>query len=246
MGPPAAPTPVAHHASHRSPNAPEPPVYSAPVSDHPPVFGQPPDPRLLGGSDLGVKLPGAIDAVAHIAGADVGVVGAGAPPPKRSGRSRVATGGGLASGLARLGAHVSCADAPPGALGLPDDSADVVLGAWTVYRGVDAVELAEADRILRPGGRLVVVHDYGRDDLSRLTDPDRPEVTAWSRRGGPFLSAGFKIRVVHSWISFETIEAATETLGAAFGAAGLDLAATLKRPRLSDNLAVYHRISPAA
>ena len=31
-----------------------------------------------------------------------------------------------------------------------------------------AAEMAEAARVLRPGGRLLAVHDYGRDDVSRL------------------------------------------------------------------------------
>ena len=42
-------------------------------------------------------------------------------------------------------------------------------------------EVAEVDRVLRPGGRHLAVHDYGRDDVSRLHG-DRPEYGAWSHR----------------------------------------------------------------
>ena len=96
------------------------------------------------------------------------------------------------------------------------------------------------ERWLRPGGRLLVVHDYGRDDVSRLFDP-RPEYGDWSRRDGPFLGNGFKIRVVHSWWTFDSIEDTRAFLADAFGQRGADLAASLTRPRLSYNVAVYHR-----
>jgi hypothetical protein len=122
----------------------------------------------------------------------------------------------------------------------------VILGAWTVYRGIDPVELAEADRVLRPAGRLVIVHDYGRDDLAALGDPGRPEVASWSRRGGPFLRAGFKIRVVHCRADFGSLEETAAALEEAFGAGGMVLAGTLRRPRVSYNLAVYHRVRSVA
>lgn len=202
------------------------------MSDHSLVLGRPADPRLAAHVDVEGKLTLALDAVARLADADVALV-----DPDGDARVRE---------LSALGARVTVVAGEAPSLGLPDASVDVVLGAWSAYRGVDPDELAEADRILRPGGRLVVVHDYGRDDVSRLADPDRPELVSWSRRGGPFLGAGFKIRVVHCWWTFESLEAADELLEATFGAPGHDLAATLKRPRLSYNVAIYHRVREPA
>ena len=66
----------------------------------------------------------------------------------------------------------------------------------------------EAARVLRPGGRLLVLHDYGRDDVSRLRG-DLPDYGLLSRRDGPFLRGGFKVRVVHCFWTFESIDEAT-------------------------------------
>jgi SAM-dependent methyltransferase len=153
--------------------------------------------------------------------------------------------------LRALGARLACAGThrPDGSIGfdVPDASADVVISLWSSFRGAAPEELAEARRVLRPGGRLLIVHDYGRDDVSHLHG-SRPEYGPWSKRGGPFLSDGFKVRVVHCFWTFESIEAGRMFLGEAFADAGRAVASGLKRPRLSYNVAIYHRTfgDPAA
>jgi hypothetical protein len=180
--------------------------------------------------DRAGKLVAAIDALGPIADRDVLVIDA--------------TRGPVVEGLVAAGARLTQAplEAP---LRLPGDagSTDVVLGLWSAFRGVDRSELAEVDRVLRPGGRHLAVHDYGRDDVSRLHG-DRPEYGDWSRRDGPFLGGGFRVRVVHCFWEFDSLELATDFLTRAFGATGGALAASLRRPRLSYNVAVYHRSRP--
>jgi hypothetical protein len=122
----------------------------------------------------------------------------------------------------------------------PPASADVVLGWWSSFRGVAERDLDTVDTVLRPGGRHLVVHDYGRDDVSRLRGA-LPEYGMWSRRDGPFLASGFRIRVLHCWWTFPSIEDAAAFLEQAFGTEGVAVAAGLKRPRLSYNVAIYHR-----
>jgi hypothetical protein len=203
-------------------------AYSAAVADLPLVLPAPSADALLDAIDVEGKIGRALEALGPIAGRDIAVVGGGSRE--------------LAD-LEAVAGHVTPVAAPagPGSLAIGSaESVDAVVARWSAFEGVDPRDLAEADRALRPDGRLLVVHDYGRDDVSRLRG-DLPEYRLWSRRDGPFLSAGFRIRVVHCFWTFATLEAMATFLGAAFGEAGASLAATLKRPRLSYNVAVYHR-----
>ncbi|HEX5015498.1 MAG TPA: hypothetical protein VFV72_15230 [Candidatus Limnocylindrales bacterium] len=188
------------------------------------------DAVLLRAIDIEGKIPRALDALGSLGGREVAVVGGG--PHELA-------------GLGDLGASVTNApvgDASGGLAtsALAPESFDLVTARWSAFRDADGAEVADADRILRPGGRLLVVHDYGRDDVSRLRG-DLPEYRLWSRRDGPFLATGFRIRVIHCFWTFPDLSAAQEFLRGGFGAAGEAVAATLKRPRLSYNVGVYHR-----
>ena len=122
---------------------------------------------------------------------------------------------------------------------VPDASADVVVSCWTAFRGADPAELAEAGRVLRPGGRLLAVHDYGRDDVSRLLGRAAGVRDAGAVATVRSSSGGFKIRVVHCFWTFESIEDGRDFLddgasGSADGGRGRHdaAAALLQRRRL--------------
>lgn len=199
------------------------------MSDLPVELDRPLAARLASALDVEGKIPRALDTLGPIAGRDVVLVGAG-----EAQRHRFESLGG------RLRDAEAIDPTAPSSWQLPAESADAVVSVWSAFRGVNAAELAEADRVLRPDGRLLVVHDYGRDDVSRVLG-DQPAYSVWSRRDGPFLSAGFRIRVVHCWWTFGSIDEAREFLGDAFGDRGRAVGETLKRPRLSYNVAIYHR-----
>lgn len=146
--------------------------------------------------------------------------------------------------LSEIGGHVVTVPSLEDTSSLPTGSADVVVAWWSGFRGVDVDELGEAYRLLRFDGRLLVVHDYGRDDVSRLRG-DVQDYGLWTRRDGPFLRGGFKIRVLHCWWTFDSLEELERFLGAAFGLVGRVVASQVRRPRLSYNVAVYHRSRPS-
>jgi hypothetical protein len=199
------------------------------VSDLPVALPDPLALRLAAALDVEGKIPRALDALGPLADQDVAWVG------NDTGK--------LVERLTELGARVR-----PVALGepvgrAPKPWADALVSAWSAFRGFDPGEMAEADRIVRAGGRLLIVHEYGRDDVSRLNagGPERPEYSLWSRRDGPFLAHGFKVRVVHCWWTFDSVDGARAFLGEAFSEAGRSLGEALTRPRLSYNVAIYHR-----
>ena len=183
--------------------------------------------RLARALDVEGKIPRALEVLGPVGGRDVVLVDG--------------AGGIRARQLKDLGARVTLLDSSgPAPFDTPDRSADVMVAYWSAFRGAAPDQIVQAERILRPGGRLLVIHDYGRDDISGLRG-DLPEYGPWSRRDGPFLSHGFKIRVVHCWWTFDSVDDARDFLDASFGEAGRALGGRLTRPRLSYNVAVYHR-----
>jgi hypothetical protein len=210
-------------------------LYSPPVADFPPALTGSLGEELARIVDVEGKIPAAIDALAPVNGRDVVVIASGS--------------GFHARQLTNLGGRVVALERLDDSANLASESADVVVSLWSDFGGPGPADLgadvAAADRLLRSGGRLVVVHDYGRDDVSRLRG-DLPEYGLWTRRDGPFLRGGFRIRVLHCWWTFGSLDEARDFLGRAFGPAGQSLADELHRPRLSYNVALYHRERPAS
>lgn len=190
--------------------------------------------RLREAVDIEGKLPRALLALGLPAVGDVALLG----DPDGWHAARLASAG--------VGVQ-SVTIAEPFRLDLPDGSLDAIVSLWSGFSGIDPAARDEADRVLRDDGRLLVVHDYGRDEVSALRSGDGPEYTSWSRRGGPFLrDGGFRIHVLHCFWTFATIEQARDLLAAAFGARGVAVGAALARPRLSWKVAIYHRTRPRA
>ncbi len=208
--------------------------------------------RLANALDQEGKIPRALDALGPLGGREVALVDAAGGIRARTlstlaGHLRLVE---RASHVVALRSSLADLDGPvqrvevvagtPAATGLPDASVDAVVGLWSAFRAPADAEAAEADRILRPGGRLLVVHDYGRDDVSRLLG-ERPEYLDWGRRSGWYLRHGFRLRVVHCFWTFATLEDTRGFVADAFPETGGIVADGLKRPRLSYNVAVYHR-----
>jgi hypothetical protein len=191
--------------------------------------------------DVEGKLTAALEGLGPVAGRDVILLDAG-----RGYRLRQ---------LTEIGARVTPVTFPDprdedAALGvladLPAAGADAVVVPWSELATPGSAFVAAAERLLRPGGKLLLIHDYGRDDVWSLRPDLRDRQVEWSQRRGPFLGVGFRVRVIHCWWTFESIEQARELLEAAFGEAGVGVANRMKRPRLEYQVAIYHRSVAAA
>jgi hypothetical protein len=204
--------------------------------------------RLLRSFDLEGKIPRALDALGPLGDRDVVLVDGARGVRARhlvelGARLTILERPELLAGLQAALADLAGVRVAPGSaqdLGLPAGSADAIVAYWSAFRAPSEAEVAEAERVLRPGGRLLVVHDYGRDDVSRMRG-DLPEYGSWGRRDGWYLRNGFRIRVIHAFWTFGSIEDANALLTDAFGEAGKAIGLSLRRPRLSYNVAIYHR-----
>ena len=154
-------------------------------------------------------------------------------------------GGRRQAELEAMGATVRALDdLDPGRLDAA--SADVVIGCWTglgLGPAAEADRLAGLERILRPDGRLLLVEDYGRDDIRPLfADPDRDaRLAAASDRRGPMLTHGFKTRTLHCYWTFPSLADAGPLLEALFPDTGRMVADAMSRPRLEHKVAVFQR-----
>jgi len=187
--------------------------------------------RFLRAIDAEARIPAALQALGPVSDRDVGLL----DDPD----------GVLSGQLLSLGAWLRRVPDGSSMAALPDGRADVIVSAWTGFRPGSPdwdEQLAQSRRVLRPDGRLLVIHDYGRDEVTGLfEDPARAaERVAWSKPSGPFLGHGFRVRVLHCWWQWDTQEEATELLTRSFGEAGAALAAGMRRPRLAWKVAVYH------
>lgn len=214
-------------------------LYSGVVADFPLPL---PDPvlaaRLAAAIDIDGKIPRTIDSLGSLRDRDVVLLDD--------------VDGFRAAQLRALGARLTLR--PEASVdGLEPSSADAILSFWGPLgqpSDETAGRIEAAGRALRPGGRLLIVSDYGRDEVALLLPggDDPPVYRALLRRDSWYLAAGFKLRVIHGWWSFETIDEARGLLEAGFGELGATVAAGLRRPRLAHKMVVYHRTfgEPAA
>ena len=139
--------------------------------------------------------------------------------------------------------NIRIVEGAPTALPLRDATVDIVLTSAIDPDDESLAAVEEALRVLRPGGRLIAVGFYGRDDVSGLLEPEVVAHVreATQRRSGWWLRQGFKIKVVHARIDVGDPETAHELLPRLYGDRGRAFLMAPHRSSLRLNLGLYHR-----
>jgi SAM-dependent methyltransferase len=144
--------------------------------------------------------------------------------------------------------NIRIVEGEPMALPLRDGAVDIVLSSRIDPDDASLPAIAEARRVLRPGGRLIVIGHYGRDDVAALLEPEVVEhiMEATQRRTGWWLRHGFKIKVVHARLDLGDLKTAHDLLPRLYGDRGRAFLMGAHRLSLRLNLGLYHLAVPAA
>jgi SAM-dependent methyltransferase len=138
--------------------------------------------------------------------------------------------------------NIRIVEGEPTRLPLRDAAVDIVLTSLIDPEDASLPAIAEARRVLRPGGRLVVIGHYGRDDVASLLEPEviAHAIDATQHRTGWWLRHGFKIKVVHARLDLGDARTAHELLPRLFGDRGRAYLMGPHRAALRLNLGLYH------
>ena len=138
--------------------------------------------------------------------------------------------------------NIRIVEGSPTALPLRDAAVDIVLSGLIEPDDASLPAIAEAMRVLRPGGLLVVMGYYGRDDVAALLEPEvvAHALQATQRRTGWWLRNGFKIKVVHARLDLGDEATAAELLPRLYGDRGRAYLMGPHRSRLELKLGLYH------
>jgi SAM-dependent methyltransferase len=115
--------------------------------------------------------------------------------------------------------NIRMVEGEPTALPLRDGAVDVVLHGLIEADDGWLPAINEALRVIRPGGRLVVIGYYGRDDVGPLLEPEVVAEArhATQRKSGWWLRHGFQIKVVHARLDLRDAELAHAILPRLYG-----------------------------
>jgi SAM-dependent methyltransferase len=122
---------------------------------------------------------------------------------------------------------------------LEEDSVEVAYATWAYFFGPGSEPgLQQVERVVRPGGDIVVVQNYGHDELSRIWTPTEAECEAWPAW---FEAHGFACQVVDTTWRFRAVDEAVAVLEFLWGQRARDYVVEHDRAEFGYKVAIYHR-----
>ena len=133
---------------------------------------------------------------------------------------------------------------PAGAEDIPieNDCVDVAYATWSYFFGPGSEPgLDEVERVVRPGGDLVIVQNYGHDELSRFWAARESECETWPPW---FAEEGFTCEIVDTVWRFRTQDEALAVLEFLWGEPARRHVLEHNRLQFGYKVAIYHRRIP--
>jgi len=150
----------------------------------------------------------------------------------------------LLHGRVKSSGAINVSILPAGAERIPleDDVVDVAYATWSYFFGPDSEPgLREVERVVCPGGDLVVAQNYGHDDLALIWTADEAECETWPAW---FVEQGFEYEVVDTVWRFGSVENAVAVLGYLWGARARAYVLEHQKIEFDYKVAIYHKEIP--
>ncbi|MGD9316800.1 MAG: class I SAM-dependent methyltransferase [Anaerolineae bacterium] len=135
--------------------------------------------------------------------------------------------------------NVTVVPAGTEAIPLGDNCVDVAYATWAYFFGSGSEPgLLEVERVVRPGGDVVVVQNYGHDELSQFWAPRESECESWPPW---FAEHGFSCQVVDTVWRFRTQDEALAVLEFLWAEPARAYVLAHNKLEFGYKVAVYHR-----
>jgi ubiquinone/menaquinone biosynthesis C-methylase UbiE len=135
--------------------------------------------------------------------------------------------------------NVTVVPAGAGAIPLEDNCVEVAYATWAYFFGPGSEPgLQEVERVVQPGGDLVVVQNNGHDEVSQFWAPMESECESWPPW---FAEHGFSCQVVDTVWRFRTRDEALAVLEFLWGEPARAYVLEHDKLEFGYKVAVYHR-----